>query len=125
MIDVLDNLIGSASDLPDPTKTITKNIDQINSDLTDVHRNVVGTMVALSSYRYVEHPYTFPHDGYVKIRYENSAVTATFLDANGTEIGSASVRGLYESDIVYVRAGMKVYIPTFADGNIASYIPFN
>jgi hypothetical protein len=35
MIDVLDNLIGSASDLPDPTKTITKNIDQINSDLTN------------------------------------------------------------------------------------------
>lgn len=35
MIDVLDNLIGSASDLPDPTKTITKNIDQINSDLGD------------------------------------------------------------------------------------------
>ena len=34
MIDVLDNLIGSASDLPDPTKTVTKNIDQINSDLT-------------------------------------------------------------------------------------------
>ncbi len=34
MIDVLDNLIGSASDLPDPTKTITKNIDQINSDLS-------------------------------------------------------------------------------------------
>jgi hypothetical protein len=34
MIDVLDNLIGSASDLPDPTKTIAKNIDQINSDLT-------------------------------------------------------------------------------------------
>lgn len=33
MIDVLDNLIGSASDLPDSTKTITKNIDQINSDL--------------------------------------------------------------------------------------------
>lgn len=33
MIDVLDNLIGSASDLPDPTKTVTKNIDQINSDL--------------------------------------------------------------------------------------------
>jgi hypothetical protein len=36
MIDVLDNLIGSASDLPDPTKTITKNIDQINSDLSDL-----------------------------------------------------------------------------------------
>lgn len=36
MIDVLDNLIGSASDLPDPTKTVTKNIDQINSDLTEV-----------------------------------------------------------------------------------------
>ena len=35
MIDVLDNLIGSASDLPDPTKTVTKNIDQINSDLTN------------------------------------------------------------------------------------------
>lgn len=35
MIDVLDNLIGSASDLPDPTNTITKNIDQINSDLTN------------------------------------------------------------------------------------------
>lgn len=35
MIDVLDNLIGSASDLPDPTKTVTKNIDQINSDLSD------------------------------------------------------------------------------------------
>jgi hypothetical protein len=34
MIDVLDNLIGSASDLPDQTKTITKNIDQINSDLS-------------------------------------------------------------------------------------------
>lgn len=34
MIDVLDNLIGSASDLPDPTKTVTKNIDQINSDLS-------------------------------------------------------------------------------------------
>lgn len=36
MIDVLDNLIGSASDLPDPTKTITKNIDQMNSDLTEL-----------------------------------------------------------------------------------------
>lgn len=36
MIDVLDNLIGSASDLPDPTKTVTKNIDQINSDLTEL-----------------------------------------------------------------------------------------
>jgi hypothetical protein len=35
MIDVLDNLIGSASDLPDPTKTVTKNIDQINSDFQD------------------------------------------------------------------------------------------
>jgi hypothetical protein len=35
MIDVLDNLIGSASDLPDPTKTVTKNIDQINSDLLE------------------------------------------------------------------------------------------
>jgi hypothetical protein len=35
MIDVLNNLIGSASDLPDPTKTITKNIDQINNDLYD------------------------------------------------------------------------------------------
>jgi hypothetical protein len=33
MIDVLDNLIGSASDLPDPTKTVTKNIDQINRNL--------------------------------------------------------------------------------------------
>jgi hypothetical protein len=36
MIDVLDNLIGSASDLPDPTKTIAKNIDQINSDLSAI-----------------------------------------------------------------------------------------
>lgn len=36
IIDVLDNLIGSASDLPDPTKTITKNIDQINSDLSEL-----------------------------------------------------------------------------------------
>jgi hypothetical protein len=36
MIDVLDNLIGSASDLPDPTKTITKNIDQIKSDLSAI-----------------------------------------------------------------------------------------
>jgi hypothetical protein len=35
MIDVLDNLIGSASDLPDPTKTVTKNIDQINSELSE------------------------------------------------------------------------------------------
>jgi hypothetical protein len=34
--DILDNLIGSASDLPDPTKTITKNIDQINSDLSTI-----------------------------------------------------------------------------------------
>jgi hypothetical protein len=33
--DILDNLIGSASDLPDPTKTISKNIEQINSDLTN------------------------------------------------------------------------------------------
>lgn len=39
MIDVLDNLIGSASDLPDPTKTVTKNIDQINSDLS-----LIGTI---------------------------------------------------------------------------------
>jgi hypothetical protein len=36
MIDVLDNLIGSASDLPNPTKTVTKNIDKINSDLLDI-----------------------------------------------------------------------------------------
>jgi hypothetical protein len=35
MIDVLDNLIGSASDLPDPTKTVTKNIKQINSNLNN------------------------------------------------------------------------------------------
>ena len=34
--DILDNLIGSASDLPDPTKTVTKNIDQINSELSEV-----------------------------------------------------------------------------------------
>jgi hypothetical protein len=40
MIDVLDNLIGSASDLPDPTKTVTKNIDQINSDLTITHTTI-------------------------------------------------------------------------------------
>jgi hypothetical protein len=42
MIDVLDNLIGSASDLPDPTKTVTKNIDQINSDLSDVQTEIDG-----------------------------------------------------------------------------------
>jgi hypothetical protein len=34
-MDILDNLIGPASNLPDPTKTITKNIEQINSDLTN------------------------------------------------------------------------------------------
>jgi len=44
MIDVLDNLIGSASDLPDPTKTVTKNIDQINSDLTvkTINTGIIG-----------------------------------------------------------------------------------
>jgi hypothetical protein len=34
-MDILDNLIGPASNLPDPTKTITKNIEQINSNLTN------------------------------------------------------------------------------------------
>jgi hypothetical protein len=43
MIDVLDNLIGSASDLPDPTKTIAKNIDQINSDLSNIKIDSVET----------------------------------------------------------------------------------
>lgn len=48
MIDVLGNLIGSASDLPDSTKTITKNIDQINSDLTI---NAEKTL-SLTTYQY-------------------------------------------------------------------------
>jgi hypothetical protein len=53
MIDVLDNLIGSASDLPDPTKTVTKNIDQINSDLAN--KNVgsgIETITVSSSTTY-------------------------------------------------------------------------
>lgn len=47
--DILDNLIGSASDLPDPTKTVTKNIDQINSDLS-VTNNIAVTAKSVTDH---------------------------------------------------------------------------
>lgn len=50
MIDVLDNLIGSASDLPDPTKTVTKNIDQINSDLSAIVNESAGHITTGSTH---------------------------------------------------------------------------
>jgi hypothetical protein len=67
MIDVLDNLIGSASDLPDPTKTVTKNIEQINSDLIQLNDRVdahgVGSTVTLTRGT----PYYPTSDGYFSL----------------------------------------------------------
>ena len=66
MIDVLDNLIGSASDLPDPTKTITKNIDQIDSDLSNIMRWNDTSAVALTDNGNTT--FTPAKDGFVLIR---------------------------------------------------------
>lgn len=73
MIDVLDNLIGSASDLPDPTKTITKNIDQINSDLNAIPtdgsiKTVIWQDSNIQANLSRSVPFIMPEDGYVVVR---------------------------------------------------------
>jgi hypothetical protein len=101
MIDVLDNLIGSASDLPDPTKTITKNIDQINSNLskwglmhmtypantdhitvTNSNRLIDGVICSLSNW-YDNYGVTITsdmHSAYITVRDSNGNQPAASLD---------------------------------------------
>lgn len=105
MIDVLDNLIGSASDLPDPTKTITKNIDQINSDLSDkdIYEHYIVTYPAYNAG--FSHYQVFPD---VKPGYQLVGATPANLQGASTAIYLAQV---HEGSM---------YITTYAQYNTAS-----
>lgn len=124
--DILDNLIGSASDLPDPTKTVTKNIDQINSDLTTVNNRVGNSMgrsllvstfdisnevtvsVNLSDYKFFN-VYAIRNSA-PRFRFATSLISASLLNASSANemlyFGISSGQQWLESGHIYHENGI-------------------
>jgi hypothetical protein len=118
MIDVLDNLIGSASDLPDPTKTVTKNIDQINSDLTDYIKksSLVGSVVNIENY--TSDYFICPKNGYIRINGGSLVVRGELSDTSFISVPLGQIVS------TFVPEGMQVKIVSMITNGNARYIPW-
>lgn len=96
---------------------------RLNSDLTELTNNVIGTSTTLSSA-----VFTCPSDGYV-YAVANGMTGARIMlqirDANGATIGhfgTAYANGGNGTNMLFVRKGMKVLIAS-SEGGSAWYIP--
>lgn len=101
MIDLLD-YVGSKISLPDQTKSITQNIGQIDSDLSDLEKyNLEDTATLVSAVEY-----TCPSDGYVnlKLNYDVSPNNKlAFIRVNGIvmlQVNPSEFNGEYFSVFV-------------------------
>jgi hypothetical protein len=118
MIDVLDNLIGSASDLPDPTKTVTKNIEQINSDLTDCIKksSLVGSVVNIENY--TSDYFICPKNGYIRVNGGSLVVRGESSDVAFINVPLGQIVS------TFVPEGMQVKVVSMITNGNARYIPW-
>lgn len=95
--------------------TVMSDIDQLNSDLTELHKSGIGNVVGLSgTYTSAENAYECPCDGYAGISHSATFSGADYINlvgSNGTTLSQLLYLSgsIATSATVFVRKGMKLY----------------
>jgi len=103
-------------------------LNALNANITDLKRYSVSGYVDLSSYTSSDNKYTFQYDGYIVLntRANTTGYIGITITMGSTDITEQMyIRSQYETRMIFVKKGMKVYVNHSESGAYTLFYPLN